>query len=280
MVGWVIAVGAIVVLVPLFSLLTYALPRTIESGVTPDRYDLTHESVTFRTSDGVELDGWFLPAAKSTDRTPTLIFVHGYPAEKGDLLTFARHFVDSYNVLLFDMRALGESGGTFSTLGVRETRDLTAAASYASERTNGPIGVWGFSVGGAVALMTAAEDQRIDAVAAHASYASLGSMAREVFPVPGVDRVFGAVLNWWSWLLFGAHPEEVSPAKTVSRISVPTLITHSRSDHVVPLTEARRLQQASAENPAVEARIYDQGGHGALDRHMRRDVRAFFDNRL
>ena len=281
MIFWPIAIIAIFLLVPLISLVMYTLPRTIESGITPEKLNLPHDDVMFRSTDGTPLRGWFIPTATGAqEQAPTLIFLHGYPAEKGNILPFARSFNDDYNLFLFDMRALGDSGGTFSTLGMRETRDLKAAVSYVSHRTDGPIGVWGLSMGGATALMTAAEEPAIDAVVVDSSYATMGSMTQHIFPVPIIDHAFGTVLNVWGWLFFGVHPDNVSPKDALRDLTVPVLLIHSTGDSVVPVSEARQLKAIADKKENARMRILPAGSHGSINRATRQEIHDFFDRVL
>src|SRR5207248_180817 len=86
----------------------------------------SHEDVAFRSRDGLLLRGWWFGVA-GADRA--VVIVHGrarnrvnssfHPAEIARMLL--RH---RYSVLLFDLRAHGESEGTRYTLGIEEPRDI------------------------------------------------------------------------------------------------------------------------------------------------------------
>ena len=76
---------------------------------------------------------------------------------------FFNHCIDifpTFNVLLFDFRAHGQSGGKYRTLGCHEYKDVIAAAQFLNEKTktnknlpnNLPLIIWGFSMGGSAAL--------------------------------------------------------------------------------------------------------------------------------
>ena len=49
--------------------------------IWPDQFQLIHESVSLRTSDGVPLKGWFIPARNSSTRT--ILVCHGWGSNKG-----------------------------------------------------------------------------------------------------------------------------------------------------------------------------------------------------
>lgn len=114
----------------------------------------------------------------------TIILLHGYPADKGDILPSLAFLNERYNLFLFDFRYLGQSEGLYSTAGAKETDDLASAIEYLKSRGVEEVGVWGFSMGGAVALMSIKKIPEIKAVVSEASYANLGLMARELLSPP------------------------------------------------------------------------------------------------
>jgi len=157
-------------------------PPRIVSSLTPKLLQLDYENVWFKTSDGLTLSGWFIPGKAATKKT--LILLHGYPADKGDILPALSFLQKNYNLFLFDFRYLGESEGKYSTAGAKEVNDLLAAIQFLKTKGIEEVGVWGFSMGGAVALMSIKKAPEIKAVVSEASYASLAQMAAELFKIP------------------------------------------------------------------------------------------------
>jgi fermentation-respiration switch protein FrsA (DUF1100 family) len=119
-----------------------------------------YEEVTFTTSDGLELAGWYIPSKNGAA-------VIAFPGRKGPQAharMLARH---GYGVLLFDRRGEGESEGDPNTLGWAGDRDLGAALAFLARRPDvepGRIGGLGLSVGGEMLLQAAAESQALRAV--------------------------------------------------------------------------------------------------------------------
>jgi pimeloyl-ACP methyl ester carboxylesterase len=70
---------------------------------------LKYESVKIKTSDDIELKGWFIPSNIKTDKA--IILLHGWAADKGDIFAFTNFFSQRYNLLYIDFRAMGESSG-------------------------------------------------------------------------------------------------------------------------------------------------------------------------
>ena len=59
-------------------------PPKIISSLTPRDLNMGYEDVSFKTANGLTLRGWHIPSARSTAKT--LVLLHGYPADKGDIL--------------------------------------------------------------------------------------------------------------------------------------------------------------------------------------------------
>jgi len=127
---------------------------------------MSFERVRFRATDGVWLSGWKITAALGR---PWVIFCHGLGANRSDLLELAANlFTRRFNLLLFDFRGHGESGGRGTTFGCHEQRDLEGALAYLGtqpEVGDRPYGAVGVSMGASVALAVAARDERLHALA-------------------------------------------------------------------------------------------------------------------
>lgn len=262
MAPWVrIAAGvlAVVLVLPLVQLLITIHPPRRTSEVTPDRWGLTYENVTFETSDGLTLAGWFLPARNETDRT--ILVGHGYPFDKGNVLPHSLFLLDRFNLLLFDHRSFGDSQGTISTVGLREVRDVRAAVDHLEARGDTEhIGALGFSLSGATILM--AEDPAVDAIVADSSYASLDRLTHEVYPLPGpLDLPFVWVTDLYARILLGAWPSEVSPAASIAQQEGPVLLIHGGDDGTIPPEHAGILHEAAPQGTS-ELWIVEGAEHG------------------
>lgn len=253
-------------------------PPKIISDITPDRYQHAYEEVSFVTKDSLTLRGWFIPSQEETAKT--IIALHGWPADKGDILPFVLFLNQKHNLLLFDFRALGESQGEYSTLGAREKEDLLAAVRYVKSRGIKEVGVWGFSVGGAVALMTAPEAPEIKAVVSESAYASLDRMAKEAFRVPLLRHPLGFMTGVWARALLGINIWDVSPLQAARRMDIPVLIIHSTDDEVIPFSHAELLKEALRNNEKAEFWFAENLAHGQLNSEHQERVQDFFDRNL
>lgn len=250
-------------------------PAKIVSRTTPKDLGLTFENVTFTTQDHISLRGWFIP--RETAHGKTIVALHGYPADKGDILPVIAFLSQRYNLLLFDFRYLGESGGSYSTVGAEETQDLQAAVDFLKSRGISEIGVWGFSLGGAVALMTAPHAPEIKAVVSESSYAQLDLMAPALYGIPLLKYPLAWLTGVWARVFLGISLNDVSPKNSAKQIKIPVLIIHSKRDHVIPFEHAVLLQEALKNNPKAQFWFHDDLMHGQLAAEYQKRITEFFD---
>ncbi|MBQ7908797.1 MAG: alpha/beta hydrolase [Elusimicrobiaceae bacterium] len=219
--------------------------------VWPDQYKLAYEKISFITEDGIRLRGWFIAREGSNK---TIIFMHGWGMNRGDIFknTYFMHDL-GYNLMYFDFRALGESGGNTSSIGYLEIRDLQAAIKFLKEnypQASEKIGIYGLSMGGMVAICEGAQNPAVDCVVAEASYYS-----------------FRRVVTRWAWVHnrvpylplipivlhyirreLNANPEHFSPRYNVSKISPkPLFIIHGACDNLVPAAQAKKLYRKAGQ---------------------------------
>jgi pimeloyl-ACP methyl ester carboxylesterase len=235
---------------------------------------MAYEDVSFKTADGLTLRGWYIPCAKTTGRT--LVLLHGYPADKGNILPPLAFLREDFNLLLFDFRYMGESAGSYSTAGAKEVEDLLAAIQFLNGRGITEVGVWGFSMGGAVALMAIEKAPGIRAVVSESSYAKLGDMAHQLFRIPLLNYPMAYLVRLWAKLFLGIDLNDVSPAERVRETKIPVLLIHSAADEVIPFSHGQVLRQALAKNPNAEFWFETGNIHGQLGADYRSRVRNFF----
>ena len=135
----------------------------------PTEYGLPYKNVAFYPRgdewDDIVLRGWIIEKESLADPRDelTVILVHGFSRNRiGDnaLVLTSRLLELDFNVLLFDMRGHGESGGDQLSAGYFEKWDVLGAYDFLVQRGDSPggIGVLGWSLGGATALLAAAEE--------------------------------------------------------------------------------------------------------------------------
>jgi multisubunit Na+/H+ antiporter MnhB subunit len=157
-----LAVGAVAVLyvflVPFYTAYVFT---HVSRGVVPEaELGVAYEEVSFGTSDGLELKGWYIP---SENRAAVIAF----PGRKGPQRPARMLARRGYGVLVFDRRGEGESDGDPNIFGWGGDEDLKAAVRFLQSRPDVDperIGGIGLSVGGEMMLEAAAESDGIAAV--------------------------------------------------------------------------------------------------------------------
>jgi fermentation-respiration switch protein FrsA (DUF1100 family) len=140
--------------------LAYVITHTARSGVPSPALGATPENVSFTTSDGLRLQGWFVPSRNGA----TVIVFPGRSGPQKQARMLIRH---GYGVLLFDRRGEGASEGDPNIFGWVGDRDLHAAAAYLRSRADVDeerIGAIGLSVGGEMLIHAAAHSDAFKAV--------------------------------------------------------------------------------------------------------------------
>lgn len=159
-------------------------PATIDRAHPPTLHAFTFES------DGHRLLGCIY-LANGPGPHPTVLLLHGCPGNERNLDLAHALRRCGYNVALIHYRGAWGSGGTFSIAGA--AADVPAALAFlrredtaaAYRIDGGRIVPVGHSMGGFVALLAAAEDERVPAVAGLAAF-NFGLHARLMRQVPAV----------------------------------------------------------------------------------------------
>ncbi len=216
---------------------------------TPWELGVPFEEIRLRSADGLALTGWWLPRPESR---AVVIGCHGHSGSKDDLLGVGTSaWRAGFNVLLFDYRGRGGSDPWPHTLVSREVDDLLAAVAHARSRVEGArVGVIGFSMGAAVAIMAAAREPALAALVADSSFTAVADVVsyslRRALGVPPAPLVRAA-----DELLVRRHGYRFSQARPIDAVGAiaprPILIVHGAGDTTVPVAQARRLFAAAGQ---------------------------------
>lgn len=221
----------------------------------PGDFGLSFEEVSFAPRGGdISLKGWYISAGKGQ---ATIIVSHGINSNRADtgigLLEIARDLGQrGFNVLLFDLRGHGESGGTQVSGGYFERLDVLGAFDFLLGRgvPADKIGVMGFSMGGAIVLLAAGEEPRIQAVAADSAFADVADLIVEETKkrTDAPDWLVPALVPGMTTaarLVYGINMKALAPIRVVARLDYPVLLIHGTADTRISPSHAERMKQAS-----------------------------------
>jgi fermentation-respiration switch protein FrsA (DUF1100 family) len=221
------------------------LPRA-SLDLAPGALNLPVEPVRFPATDGMRLEGWLI---RGDPAGAWIICCHGAGTNRTDLVPVAAQlYAAGFNLLLFDFRGHGASQGWVTSFGWREQRDLEGALAFLGRQLDvpaRPYGIYGVSMGAAVALMVAARDERIAAVAVDSPYTRLDEALRHhlklYYPLLPTRPFLWYILATYR-LRFGVWPRRLSPIDSAAALSPrPLLIIQGTNDPRVPLAGTQRM---------------------------------------
>ncbi|MCM8761176.1 MAG: alpha/beta hydrolase [Candidatus Omnitrophica bacterium] len=247
----------------LFSAVRYLEIRSIyfpmkDIMVTPASAGLSYEDTYFATSDGIRLNGWFIPAHNARY---TVLFCHGNAGNIGHRIKKIEILNDiGLNVFVFDWRGYGKSEGVPSEAGLY--RDAEAAYKYLTEEKKilpADIVFYGESIGSAVVIELALKE-RARAIITEECFTSVKDMAALVLPIIPCQ-------------LLASRFDSVSKIKD---IKINKLIIHSVDDEIVPYSQGESLFAAAA-LPKKFLKL--RGGHNTAflesEREYREGIKSF-----
>lgn len=246
------------------------------------------EEVKFRTSDNLEISGWFI-SSKNSDKV--LILVHGLNSNRTS--EFADRFTEfgstmqkqGFSILMIDLRGHGLSSDSRLTFGITERRDVIAGVNWVKQKGFKPnkIGVLGVSMGSASVIGAAAENPDISAIVVDSCYA-------EVYPIiqkhwqtaSGLPEIFLPSTMMFGQLWTGYDLTSSKPVNEIGRIAPrPVLIIHSAIDPYTTVENARQLKAAYPSAEYWETRAKEHAGsYSSNPKNYVDKVAAFYNQSL
>ncbi len=174
-----------------------------------------------------------------------IICLHGYPSSKSDILPVISYLYPDFSLLLFDFRAHGESEGKVVYFGLKEYLDVKAAIDFLknNEKTkNLKIGVWGYSLGASVGIISSSKYEEIKCLVSDSAFANFPDMITHYYKKFGpLKYIFSSLSKILGKYILKSDFIENSPENYVDRVKCPVLIIHSRQDDFVPFSHAEKL---------------------------------------
>jgi pimeloyl-ACP methyl ester carboxylesterase len=191
-----------------------------------------------------------------------------------------------YRAVLVDTRGHGLSTGNWLSFGALEGRDLHQVADTLAARglLALPVGVYGPSYGGAVALQLARRDPRVRAVVTVATFTRM----REVVPLYG-ERI---APTWYitrddlqrgidrAGELGEFSPDDADSVAAIRATNAHVLVLHGRADRNIPWQDGQTLHDAAPDRSRLL--VIDGKDHRTImgDETVAAESLAWFDRWL
>jgi ABC-2 type transport system ATP-binding protein len=262
--------------------------------------------------DGVTLDTSYFTTGGST-RRPAVLLAHGFGGNKEDVRKEAEDLAkDGYAVLTWSARGFGKSTGKIGLNDPSgEVKDVSKLIDWLAkqpdvqlDKPGDPrVGMAGGSYGGAISLLAAGYDDRVDAIAPAITYWNL---ADALFPNGVFKKLWAgifinsgggcakfepALCQMYNRVAESGKPdaqarallEARSPSAVAKQINVPTLLIQGQTDSLFPLGQADAAEKAIRANGAPVDVDWIAGGHDGGDMETSRvqaRVTSWFDRYL
>lgn len=282
------------------------------TAVADDSAPAVHRQDRMMRVDGVSLDTSYFTAG-GTQRRPAVLIGHGFGGSKAETRAQAEELAaDGYAVMTWSARGFGKSGGKISLNAPdREVKDVSRLIDWLAARPevqldakgDPRVGITGASYGGAVSLLAAGYDRRVDAVAPEITYWNL---ADALFPDGVFKKLWAGIFvttgggcgnfekqlcAMYERVAVSGKPDaaaralltERSPSAVADRIKVPALIVQGQTDSLFPLGQADAMARAIKANGAPVSVDWIAGGHDGGDREtgrVQQRVGDWFDRYL
>ncbi|MER5256148.1 alpha/beta fold hydrolase [Streptomyces sp. NPDC002855] len=262
---------------------------------------------------GAKIDTSYFTAGDPSKKRPAVLIGHGFGGSKDDLRAQAEDLAaQGYAVLTWSARSFGKSTGK---IGLNDPKGEVADASHLidwlakrpevqlDKKGDPRVGMTGASYGGAISLLTAGYDDRVDAIATQITYWNLSDA---LFPDGvfkklwaglfintggGCERFEKRLCEMYDRVAVNGKPDaearellaERSPEAVGDRIKVPALLMQGQTDSLFPLGQADAAAKAIRGNHAPVSVDWISGGHDGGDRETGRveaRVGSWFDRYL
>ncbi|MFJ1667168.1 alpha/beta fold hydrolase [Streptomyces bottropensis] len=264
------------------------------------------------TAEGVRIDTSYFTSG-GDGRRPAVLLGHGFGGSKNDVRKQAEALArDGYAVLTWSARGFGDSTGKIGLNDPEgEVADVSKLIDWLATRPeveldkkgDPRLGVAGASYGGAISLLAAGYDDRVDAIAPAITYWNLSDA---LFPNGvfkklwaglfvntggGCEKFEKQLCEMYQRVAESGQPDaqavkllaERSPEAVGDRIKVPTLLMQGQTDSLFPLGQADAAARAIKANGAPVEVDWISGGHDGGDMETSRvqaRTQAWFDRYL
>lgn len=205
---------------------------------------------------------------KDKDNKKFVVLVHGYTYSHHGVIKYAKMMISlGFNVILYDHRNHGLSGGKNTTLGFYEHHDLKTVIDhvYKSYGDDILLGTYGESMGSATVLLEQEIDKRVKFLVSDAGFKDLKTLVKRQIKAKKLwPWIFYGITNLFVWLISKANLSKVSPIQSIKDSTIPILFVHGKLDKFIPYSHTVDMYESYkgdkmlylADKDAYHARSY------------------------
>ncbi len=227
--------------------LPYAIikPPRVSVNSAPNDLNLKALNINVITKDSTKIVGYWIKSDSITPKS-IVLFAHGIGGCKEHFLNLSKHLSQmGIESILIDSRAHGESGGEYCTYGFKEKKDISQIVDYIKTKNDTiPLGIWGNSMGGAIAIQALEYDKRIAFGIIESTFTNLEDIVYDyqksyTYGI-GLKPLCNIALNE-AGKIAGFNPDSVSPIASVKQIKQPIFMAHGKKDQNIKFEYGERL---------------------------------------
>lgn len=241
----------------------YVYFPTSDITATPSDAGLFYEDIMLKTSDGINISGWYIPAE---NQRGTILFFHGNGGNISHRIEFIEMFYElNLSTFIIDYRGYGKSEGKPSEEGTYF--DAEAAWDYlVDEKKINPsrIIIYGRSLGAPIGARLA-EKHKPATLILDSTFTSIKDIGARLYPFLPVRRFFKFEYNTIEYL---------------KEADCPVLIIHSRDDSYIPFSHAERLFEVVDNKKELVETFGDHNTNFIVSREDYKNSIDFFINRV
>jgi alpha-beta hydrolase superfamily lysophospholipase len=237
--------------VSVFLAATYVLPYAILKPkrllleIDPGSISSNYEPVSIAINEVDSLRGFLFKPVYVKPKA-IIILVHGIGGSKEHFFPLAQKLAqDGYSTLTIDNRAHGDSDGSYATYGYKEKDDIALLVNFLKQRSPSlKIGVWGSSMGGAIAIQAMEQDERIAFGVVESTFTNLEQIVYDYqkrFSAGIGLRFLTDYVIQRAGIIADFDPKRVSPENAVKSIEQPMFLAHGDKDERIAYQYGEQL---------------------------------------
>ena len=209
-----------------------------------DWFNKLSKEVEIISDDNLKLKGYIL----NNKNNKWMIIVHGFTSSHEAMVNIAKKFYEmKYNVLVVDLRAHGNSEGTYITMGVKDCLDIKKWINYLVDNDAKEIGLFGISMGAATVMNTIGLDlpKEVKFAIEDCGYTSVKDelvyQQKMLFHLPKIPFLYISML--YAIIFAKYNIDAYTPLKSLQKTNIPLLLIHGDKDTFVPFEMVNKLDE-------------------------------------